>query len=215
MTREEIEAALQIAFRRCKQMFYPLSQVQQQILQQILVEELANSPATWPSEGNGSAGQEENPLDELTSEQRQSLLEFVKEQEQHNRPWKVRLLNDWLHNRDSGSVQFIREQYGPAWLNRVKPIHLAKYFEQQTNEDGLRLKVGDRIEVSNGLWEWVQEDGPCAKEWFPCTVVSLSEDFTRECNYHTCTIRFDNGAEFEIQGIYQWNRYNWRWAQES
>ncbi|HEY9646662.1 MAG TPA: hypothetical protein V6C88_09845, partial [Chroococcidiopsis sp.] len=26
-----------------------------------------------------------------------------------------------------------------------------------------------------------------------------------------CTVRFDNGMEYEIQGVYEWNRYNWRW----
>ncbi|WP_416670750.1 hypothetical protein [Egbenema bharatensis] len=25
-----------------------------------------------------------------------------------------------------------------------------------------------------------------------------------------CLIQFDNGMEYEIQGIYEWNRYNWR-----
>ncbi|MFP5275246.1 hypothetical protein [Coleofasciculus sp.] len=24
-------------------------------------------------------------------------------------------------------------------------------------------------------------------------------------------VRFDHGMEYEIQGIYEWNRYNWRW----
>ncbi|BDI19545.1 hypothetical protein ANSO36C_53470 [Nostoc cf. commune SO-36] len=29
-----------------------------------------------------------------------------------------------------------------------------------------------------------------------------------------CVVRFFNGAEYEIQGIYEWNRYNWRWPQK-
>jgi hypothetical protein len=78
--------------------------------------------------------------------------------------------------------------------------------------DGLKLKVGDRIEVSNGLWEWVQENGPCSREWFPCTVIGLSQGSDRDRLYYNCVIRFENGTEYEIQGIYQWNRYNWRWA---
>jgi hypothetical protein len=53
-----------------------------------------------------------------TAEQRQDLLEFVKEQEKQEYPWKIKLLNDWLHDRNSGTVQFIRDSYGPQWLNR-------------------------------------------------------------------------------------------------
>jgi hypothetical protein len=163
------------------------------------------------SANDDSDGEIGNPLDELTPEQRQALLQFVKEQEKQERPWKIKLLNDWLHDRNSGTVQFIRDSYGPQWLNRIKPMHLAQYFEAETSSDSLRLKVGDRIEVSNGLWEWVQEDGPCSREWFPCTVVQLSPRTDTDNSYYSCVIRFDNGSEYEIQGIYQWNRYHWRW----
>lgn len=62
------------------------------------------------------------------------------------------------------------------------------------------------------LWEWVQENGPCSREWFPCTVVGLSQGSDCDRLYYNCVIHFDNGTEYEIQGIYQWNRYNWRWA---
>jgi hypothetical protein len=153
-----------------------------------------------------------NPLDELTTEQRSRFLEFVKEQEQQNRPWKIQLLNDWLHERDSGQVQFVRDRYGPQWLNRIKPIHFAEYAND--GEEALKLKIGDHIEISNSLWEWVQETGPCSREWFTCTVISVDE--TGEDNYAStnCIIRFINGAEYEIQGMYQWNRYNWRWSKE-
>jgi hypothetical protein len=227
MNRAEIESALQAAFIRCEREFTPLSEVQKQILLQIVVEELSNGHPQAPELNSGVGmtrysvdsaatsdqnAQENNPLDELTSQERQALLAFVSEQEQKSHPWKIKLLNDWLLNRNSGSVQFLRDRYGPQWLNRVKPVHLAQYLEQQTNEENLTLKVGDRIEVSNGLWEWVQDDGPCPREWFPCTVIGTSEDADRDCRYHNCVIRFDNGAEFEIQGIYQWNRYNWRWS---
>jgi len=211
MNPAEIEAVLQVAFIQCEAVLCPLTEQQKQILLQVLTESLTRESLS--SSANGKQDNETaNPLDELTPEQRQALLQFVKAQEQQDTPWKIRLLNDWLHNRDSGAVQFIRDRYGPQWLNRVKPVHLTQYLEAETSLDGLKLKVGDRIEVSNGLWEWVQENGPCSREWFPCTVVGLSQGSDRDRLYYNCVIRFENGTEYEIQGIYQWNRYNWRWA---
>jgi hypothetical protein len=211
MTQAEIEAVLQLAFIQCEAASCPLTEQQKQILLQVVTESVAREALS--SSANGDEQSEiDNPLDELTPEQRQALLKFVKEQEKRALPWKIKLLNDWLHDRNSGEVQFIRDRYGPQWLNRVKPVHLARYFEAETPSDGLRLKVGDRIEVSNGLWEWVQEDGPCSREWFPCTVINISQKSDSDGSYYNCIIRFDNGTEYEIQGIYQWNRYNWRWA---
>ncbi|HEY9794266.1 MAG TPA: hypothetical protein V6D30_01385 [Leptolyngbyaceae cyanobacterium] len=211
MNPAEIEAVLQVAFIQCEAVLCPLTEQQKQILLQVLTESLTRESLS--SSANGKQDNEtSNPLDELTPEQRQALLQFVKAQEQQDTPWKIRLLNDWLHNRDSGAVQFIRDRYGPQWLNRIKPVHLTQYLEAETSLDGLKLKVGDRIEVSNGLWEWVQENGPCSREWFPCTVIGLSQGSDRDRLYYNCVIRFENGTEYEIQGIYQWNRYNWRWA---
>jgi hypothetical protein len=110
-------------------------------------------------------------------------------------------------------MQFIRDLYGPQWLEQVQPVHIAEYAETAVS-----LKLGDRIEVSNNLWEWVQEDGPCSREWFGCTVIHISQSSDSNgimpasySTYTTCLIRFDNGMEYEIQGVYEWNRYNWRW----
>ncbi len=205
MTPAEIKVALQAALNRCEAANCPLTDVQKQILLQV-IEEL------MPSElSNGTQSNNANPLDELTADQRSRFLEFVKEQEQQNRPWKIQLLNDWLQERDSGQVQFIRDSYGTQWLNSIKPIHLEQYAD---DGEALKLKIGDRIEVSNGLWEWVQETGPCSREWFTCTVINVSEISEGDYASTNCLIRFYNGAEYEIQGMYQWNRYNWRWAQE-
>lgn len=109
-------------------------------------------------------------------------------------------------------MQFIRDSYGPQWLNRIKPNHFIKYADE--GEEALKLKVGDRIEVSNSLWEWVQETGPCCREWFFCTVIRVDETGAETNASTSCIIRFSNGAEYEVQGMYAWNRYNWRWAQE-
>ncbi|MBW4486321.1 MAG: hypothetical protein KME12_00880 [Trichocoleus desertorum ATA4-8-CV12] len=207
MTKAEIEAVLQAAFRRCDAVNYPLNAQQKQILLSMVVElERLQRPSN-DADGNNET---ENPLDELTAEQRRTLLEFVKQQEQQNHPWKIKLLNDWLHNRDSASMQFIRELYGPQWLNRVQPKHVTAYAELD-NRETLKVKVGDRIEVCNSLWEWVQAEGPCAPEWFSCTVIGVAEKADNGQAYTSCLIRFDSGMEYEIQGIYRWNRYNWRW----
>lgn len=210
MTPGEIEAALQTAFNRCDVASCPLTDRQKQILLQV-VEELTRKQLELPN--TIAAGSDNaNPLDELAPEQRQIFLQFVKEQEQQNRPWKIQLLNDWLQERNSGSVQFIRDRYGPVWLNRIEPVHFAKYAELE-GEEALKLKVGDRIEVSNGLWEWVQETGPCSREWFLCTVIRVDDAGEADSTSTNCIIRFSNGAEYEIQGMYQWNRYNWRWPE--
>ncbi|MFB2838659.1 hypothetical protein [Floridanema evergladense] len=198
MSKAEIEAALKAAFDQCNAANCPLTEVQKQILLQVAQRLSSTSGEMVNSEGN--------PLDELSAEERLALLEFVREQESLNQPWKMQLLNDWLNNTNSGSVQFIRDRYGLQWLNTVEPAHLAEYFERF--EDEIKLKAGDRIEVSNGLWEWIQEDGPCSQMWVPCTVISVAE---RQDDFSSCIIRFDNGTEYEIQGIYDWNRYNWRW----
>lgn len=223
MTLEpEIQAALQAAFAECDAAFCSLTPQQQEILLQAVIAHLTGKQGIDLADGED--GNYPNPLDELTAEERQALLQFVKEQEQQSRPWKVKLLNDWLHDRSSGEVQFIRDRYGPQWLNRIKRSHLARYLEQENNET-LKLKPGDRIEVSNSLWEWVQPETPCDRQWFTCTVLRVYEtkdnfpteevlgDTSLESSRSltSCLIRFDNGMEFEIQGVYDWNRYNWRW----
>lgn len=206
MTKAEIEATLQAAFARCDAANSPLTETQKQLLLQV-AEELIRLQQGLPATHNGKEDSS-NPLDELTAEEREALLEFVKEQGRENQAWKIKFLNDWLNSRDSGAVQFIRDRYGLQWLNRVMPVHLAEYYDR-TADGILKLKVGDRIEVCNRLWEWVQENGPCQREWFPCTVIQINE--MDESDYTSCIIRFDNGREYEIQGIYDWNQYNWRW----
>ncbi len=212
MTPAEIEAALQVAFNRCDAASCALSNRQKQILLQV-VEELTHLPVGLPDmKAASSESDTANPLDDLTPDERQIFLQFVLAHEQQNRPWKIQLLNDWLQDCDSGSVQFIRDRYGLQWLDRIKPVHFAKYAEID-EEEALKLKVGDQIEVSNALWEWVQETGPCSREWFLCTVIQVDET-GNGAGSSTCIIRFNNGAEYEIQGIYEWNRYNWRWSEE-
>jgi hypothetical protein len=203
MTPDEIETALQTAFKRCDVASCPLSEMQKQILLQVVKQIPGNSAARMSDIAN--------PLDELAPEELLLFLQFVKSEEQQNRNWKVQLLNDWLHNQDSGSVQFIRERYGLQWLNQVEPHHFDKYADF---EDALKLRVGDRIEISNALWEWVQDDGPCKREWFSCIVIQLNETSNGTDSSSNCTVRFHNGSEFEISGVYDWNRYNWRWPQK-
>ncbi|MBE9051844.1 hypothetical protein IQ243_15715 [Nostocales cyanobacterium LEGE 11386] len=203
MTPDEIETALQAAFNSCDAASCPLTDQQKQILLRVIEQIQGNS--------NSRISDIVNPLDELTPEELEAFLQFVKIEEQQNRTWKVQLLNDWLHNNDSGEVQFIRQSYGLQWLNRVESCHFDKYSYY---EDALKLRVGDRIEVSNAMWEWVQDDGPCKREWFPCMVLQVDEIHDGDGFPTNCVVRFYNGAEYEIQGIYEWNRYNWRWPQK-
>ncbi len=190
MSPDEIQVALQAAFYRCDAASCPLTDTQKEILLQV-VEQI---------QGN------DNPLDELTFGELQAFLQFVKAQEEQNRSWKAQLLNDWLQENDSGSVQFIRQNYGLQWLNRVETYHVAQYSQENTPI----VRVGDRIEVCNALWEWVQENGPCQPEWFLCTVIRVDEMSNGNDSSTNCIIRFQSGAEYEIQGIYEWNQYNWR-----
>lgn len=189
------DAILNTAFAECEALGQPLNAQQQMLLRQAIARIAQPNGISTP-----------NPLEELSPEERQTLLDFIHEQEQLNRPWKAQLLNDWLAGHDSGSVQFLRDAYGLAWLERVQPEHVLAYRQPQ------QLRVGDRIEVANSLWEWVQEDGPCLREWVPCTVIHVEEYPSEERPINRCTVRFDNGMEYEIQGIYDWNRYNWRWS---
>lgn len=200
MTPDEIATALQTAFSRCDAASCPLTDQQKEILWQF-VEEIHNQSDSGDSDAS-------NPLDELTPQELEKFLEFVKTEEQQNRTWKVQLLNDWLHNNNSGNVQFIRDRYGLQWLNRVESHHFDKYAHC---EDALKLRVGDRIEVSNALWEWVKDDGPCKRQWFSSIVIQIDEIHHDEDFYTNCIVRFYNGTEYEIQGMYEWNRYNWRW----
>ncbi|MEH2160269.1 MAG: hypothetical protein V7K38_04320 [Nostoc sp.] len=203
MTPDEIEASMLAAFNDCDAASCPLTDTQKQILLQV-IEQIQGSYAFGVSDIA-------NPLDELTPEELEAFLQFVKEEEQLNRTWKVQLLNDWLLDNDSGTVHFIRQRYGLQWLNRVESCHFDKY---SYFEDALKLRVGDRIEVSNALWEWVQEDGPCKREWFPCMVIKVNKISNDDDSSTNCVVRFFNGAEYEIQGMYEWNRYNWRWPQK-
>lgn len=230
MSQFELDAALKAVFEQCDTAACPLSDQQKHILRQVLQELVQDKFIAVDRAGSAGAapdlpcGNEEfaeaNPLDQLLPEERQRLLEFIRQQDKQNQPWKITLLNDWLQGKDSGSVQFLRERYGIQWLDQIKPVHLACYDGLGPGEV-LKLKVGDRIEVTNGLWEWVQEEGPCSREWFPCTVLSISEPDKNATNsahqgerLTRCVVRFDTGAEYEIQGIYDWNRPNWRWLQE-
>jgi hypothetical protein len=229
MTQSKLETALNAAFNQCASALQPLSDRQKQIVLQVVLAAMQFERESQPQERDrfavaDDANSTSNPLEQLTSDEKQAFLLFLKQQESQNQPWKITLLNDWLEGRSSGAVQFIRERYGIQWLEQITPEQVATYLGSNSS-DGLKLKVGDRIEVTNGLWEWVQESGPCSREWFPCIVVSIRD--TTEPNHAdtpvdrivdaagtsetSCIVRFVDGSEYEMQGIYDWNRPNWRW----
>ncbi len=197
MSPEEIEVALLTVFDRCDAASCPLTDTQKEILLQAFLAIKGSNP---------SVSDIDNPLDELSAEELQAFLQFFEAQSSQNSLWKAQLLNDWLHENDSGKVQFIRKRYGLQWLSRVETYHFDKY----SVKNALKLRVGDRIEVCNALWEWVQENGPCQPEWFSCIVIQVDELSSSDRSTN-CIIRFLTGVEYEIQGIYEWNQYNWRW----
>lgn len=203
MTKAEIEAALQAAFSLCDSTGFPLSEQQKQILlhiAEVLTEDLlAGLPPVTETV---------NPLEGLTPDQRQALLLFVARFERNNDAWKTSLLNDWLHGRDSGPVQFIRDRYGLQWLDTIQPSHLAAYDQDSRM---LKVKVGDRLEVSSSLWEWVPATDSDNQEWLSCTVIRVFESSDNERAHLNCTVRLANGLEYDINGMYDWNRLNWRW----
>jgi hypothetical protein len=224
MTPAEIEALLQEVILACDRTGHPLNTQQRETIFRLLIRLLISSSETGsvePDSGDNAASPSElrdNPLTDLTAEQRQALLQFIQDQKRQNRSWKAQLLNNWLYDRQSETVEFIQQQYGLSWLEQIQPEDIAEYADEVV----MRLQVGDRIEISNGLWEWVQtEDGPCQREWVPCTVIDLVEvsdsDMSASTGYSqqtNCIIRFSNGQEYEIQGVYEWNCYNWRWADQ-
>jgi hypothetical protein len=130
MSPDEMKAALQAAFDRCDVASCPLCDTHKEILLQVL-EQIKGS--------HTGVSDIANPLDELTKEELQAFLEFLKAQEEQNGSWKAQLLNDWVNENDSGAVQFLRDRYGLSWLSRIEPHHFDKYFTQ----DVLKLKVGD------------------------------------------------------------------------
>jgi hypothetical protein len=194
MMPSEIENALKSAFLECDRKFCPLSDRQREIILKTLLDRLTPAPTS-----------DDNPLEELGDPERELLLAYIQSHDEQSQNWKIRLLNDWLLDRDSGSVQFIRENYGFSWLNRVQDSHIQAYLPESLD----RLKVGDRIEVSSNLWEWGL-DANDAGEWITGIVVGLREVIDGETSYAIATVRFTNGMEVEIPGTYEWNRGNWR-----
>jgi hypothetical protein len=180
-----------------------LNDVQRQILQQVtqtvLLKALADLDAPAPNDPG------ENPLAALTERQRQEMLRYIAECDRDTQNWKTTLFSDWLQGQDSGRVQFLRDLYGFDWINQVQPHHIAAYTESNDEE----LKVGDRLEVSSRLWEWIPEDLDEEPEWVPCTLISLTQrQSSPELAYGT--VQFENGLALEIQGLNDWNKGNWR-----
>lgn len=199
MTPDEMESALQAAFNRCDAASCPLNDQQKEILMQMV--ELLQLDSNLD-------GFDENPLNELAPEELELFLGFVKNQEAQNVSWKVQLLNDWLSGEDSGEVHFIRQRYGLQWLDRLERRH----FDTIALGNPLKLKVGSRIEVCNALWEWVPSGSSQDCEWYPCTVIQIKEVNDGSDSVSNCIVRFQNGAEYEIPGVYEWNQSNWRWT---
>lgn len=196
MDQQQITAALRAAFQDCALAGAPLDDQQKQILHRWLT-------SSFSSESSLVV----NPLESLSAQERQALVEFVAHCDRNQMDWKTQLLNDWLQGQSSGQVQFIRDRYGMSWLELVQPHHLARY----TKDQQVRVKVGDRLQVSNTLWEWIPESEDETQEWYPCTVIRVFESGDQQSTHPGCTVRLENGQEYDVQGMYEWNHGNWRW----
>jgi hypothetical protein len=185
----------------------PLGDRQQQVLHQAAMEFIQKlaQRTTHPDATN--------PLDQLTEAERQLVLDFVQRQTEQQLDWRATLLNDWLLGADSGPIQAIRDRYGIFWLTAIQSVHLAPYRNQQLDQP---LQVGDRIEVTNALWEWVPVDDSEKQDWFPCTVIQLSASPAAPPALPQVngTVRFDTGDEYDIPALYDWNRPYWRWREQ-
>jgi hypothetical protein len=200
-----LQQVLQAAFRQCEAANVPLTEMQRQIVQQVSQTLLLKAVAA-PEAMNS-----DNPLDALTTMQREALLAYIQECEYNAQDWKLTLLNDWLQGRSSGPVQFLRDFYGFDWMNQIQPHHLDAYQERPESS----LQVGDRIEVSSRLWEWLPEASDEEPEWIPCLVTSLTEVTEADVAYLNGVVEFENGLALEISGLNDWNQSNWRWLKSS
>jgi hypothetical protein len=53
----------------------------------------------------------------LTPAEYAAIREYALE---HGRKWKEALRDDWMHARQPGHLQAVRNRLGPAWLVRFK-----------------------------------------------------------------------------------------------
>ena len=88
MNPDEIEVALQVAFYYCDAASCPLTDIQKEILLQV-VEQIKAGQIN----STDVLSKDVNPLEELSSEELSALLNFIREQEEISRDWKVQLLD--------------------------------------------------------------------------------------------------------------------------
>ncbi len=202
----QVQNALQAAFRQCETVGSPLNDVQKQVIQQVTQTLLLKAIVDPTQSLEPSA----NPLADLLPDQRQAFLDYVTECTLKDQDWKTALFNDWVEGRHSGTVQFLRDRYGLDWVNQIQPQHLVTYVATPLSA----LNVGDRIEVSSRLWEWIPEQTNEEPEWVVCTLIELYETQDTEISHLDGTVQFANGMELAITGLNEWNQNNWRWPQE-
>jgi hypothetical protein len=198
-----VQNALNAAFRECEAVGAPLNDVQRQIIQQVSQTLLLKAIA----DPNQSLESPPNPLADLPPEQRQALLDYVVDCNLNTQDWKTTLFNDWIEGRNSGAVQFLRDRYGLDWVAQIQPQHLKTYLHAPLTP----LNLGDLIEVSSLLWEWIPAQTNEEPEWVICTLIHLQEAEETEIPHLEGTVRFENGMELNITGLNEWNQNNWRW----
>ena len=121
MDPSAIETALTNAFRECLTQGYGLSDVQQELLLTVVLKTLFPNPDS-----------ETNPLEELTTQQQQALLDFIALAEQEDRSWKASILNDWLNNQSPLKRDFTHlKQTFDAILTLMPRSYFSSDYELQ------------------------------------------------------------------------------------
>jgi hypothetical protein len=94
-------------------------------------------------------------IDDLSLNQRAALIEF---RIKNGRSWKEKLHEGWLRAAYPGALQQIRNEFGPAWLNKLK--HVPEYRLQVTlkasdgNEGTYSVSLNTSGRPTDGCLVW-------------------------------------------------------------
>lgn len=84
----------------------------------------------------------QNPLDQLTPEQRAAVVDYAR---RHGPAWKGDLLLAWSRASEPGLLQQVRNQFGPAWLAKVViPAPVTVVVRDLTSGEQHELPAGTR-----------------------------------------------------------------------
>lgn len=71
----------------------------------------------WYRLDMSATAEPKQPKAEPSPEQLRAIRKYAKE---NGRTWKTQLLDDWMHARQPGYLQQVRNQFGPTWLKNFR-----------------------------------------------------------------------------------------------